>query len=939
MFSVPLILFRVKALILIMGMLFSFSVLADNHNINLLSMDDHGLNVELTTPSYKLEDISTGDKVYNRIKIDNMARVPKSGLPELPVKGVSIQVPLSGKIEIEVLDAEYESIQDCMICPVPGKLVLENGDVVIKYSEDKKVYQFNKLFPGVLAEVGSRAIFRGTPVANIRIYPFQWNPQTRELRYYSKIRLAIKFDGVLSREITGRNGVEGIFEKLSKRMMVNYKSRERVLDQKLINREVFSRANEGSLKIEIKEDGIYRLTHQDLLEAGIKMRRVDPDGFRLFNQGEELAINVVSKRSGKFRRGDYLEFYAQGIDNEFTDTNIYWLQWGSNEAQGLRVDQINGQVTGNGEGVSSFFENLHIEVSKVYWGKTPGLPREDRWFWEKITTPTIGEYTINVPSPVIDSDETTIRFGLRGRSDTSPHPNHHSIVSLNGVVINDSLWDGLIEFVDEANIAPGTLNDGINDVSVELPGDTGSEVDIIYFNWIAVNYWRHLEAEQDSLKFTIDGDGLMQFDIKGFSLNDVKVYDITDPFKVKEIVDVSMESGDQGFTASFEDQVSDHKTYYVATESQIKQPASIVVWQPADLKNLSNGADYIIITGQEFITSIEPLLQFRAGQGLRVKAVAVESILDEFNFGIFDPGAIKQFLQYAYENWQQPAPTYVLLVGDANLDYRDYLETGKKNIVPPYLDITNEIGSTPIDDWYVSVEGDDILPEMFIGRVSGNSPKQVSDVVNKIIRYEESLNFNPDSILLVADDDREGFETLNNDLIELFSPELSAEKVYLSTYNNVEDATQDIISNIDKGVLITNYAGHGSPTNWSRKQMFESSDVSSLGNGDSLTFVTAMNCANGFFALPNEYSIGEEFVIAKEKGAIASFASSTLGFEWEHRILSKEMFSAIFEDGNNILGAITIEAKIRAFEQGISADTMKSYTLFGDPACKLRIDR
>lgn len=939
MSSISLILFKVKALILIIGILFSFSVLADNHNINLLSTDDHGLNVELTTPSYKLEDISAGDKVYSHIKIDNMARISKSGLPELPLKGVSIQAPLSGKIEIEVLEAEYETIQDCMICPVPGKLVMESGEVVSKFTEDKRVYKFNNFFPGTLAKVSSRAIFRGSPVANIKIYPFQWNPQTRELRYYSKISLAIKFDGVLPPEITGRSGVEGVFERLSKSMMVNYKSRERVLDQKLINREVSFLANEGSLRIEIKEDGIYRLTHQDLLGAGIKIRRVDPDNFRLFNMGEELAINVVSKRSGKFRRGDYIEFYAQGIDNEFTDTNIYWLQWDSSETQGLRVDQINGRVTGNGEEVSSFFENLHIEASKIYWGGTPGLPGEDRWFWDKITTPTIGEYTINVPSPVIDRDEATIRFGLRGRSDTSPHPNHHSIVSLNGGVINDSLWDGLIEYVDEANIAPGILNDGVNDVSVELPGDTGSDVDIVYFNWIEVDYWRHLEVEQDSLTFTIDGDGLMQFDIKGFSLNDVKVYDITDPLKVKEIVNVSMESGGQDFTARFEDQVSNHKTYCVATTSQIKQPDSVVAWQPADLKNLSNGADYIIITGQEFITSIEPLLQFRAEQGLRVKAVAVESIFDEFNFGIFDPGAIKQFLQYAYENWQQPAPTYVLLIGDANLDYRDYLETGKKNVVPPYLDITNEIGATPIDDWYVSVEGDDILPEMFIGRVSGNSPRKVSDVVNKIIGYEESLNFNPDSILLVADDDREGFETLNEDLIGLFSPELRAEKVYLSTYNKVDDATQDIISNINKGVLITNYAGHGSPTNWSRKQMFESSDVSSLGNGDSLTFVTAMNCANGFFALPNEYSIGEEFVVAKEKGAIGSFASSTLGFEWEHRILSKVMFYSIFENGNNVLGAITIESKIMAFEQGISADTMKSYTLFGDPACRLRIDR
>ena len=47
-----------------------------------------------------------------------------------------------------------------------------------------------------------------------------------------------------------------------------------------------------------------------------------------------------------------------------------------------------------------------------------------------------------------------------------------------------------------------------------------------------------------------------------------------------------------------------------------------------------------------------------------MKIVDVDDVYNEFNDGLYHPVAIKNFLKYAYANWQPPAPTYVLLVGD-----------------------------------------------------------------------------------------------------------------------------------------------------------------------------------------------------------------------------------------------------------------------------------
>ena len=50
--------------------------------------------------------------------------------------------------------------------------------------------------------------------------------------------------------------------------------------------------------------------------------------------------------------------------------------------------------------------------------------------------------------------------------------------------------------------------------------------------------------------------------------------------------------------------------------------------------------------------------------------VDIDDIYNEFSDGLFNPFAIQKFLRYAYNNWQQPTPTYVLLVGDAHYDYK-----------------------------------------------------------------------------------------------------------------------------------------------------------------------------------------------------------------------------------------------------------------------------
>jgi hypothetical protein len=62
--------------------------------------------------------------------------------------------------------------------------------------------------------------------------------------------------------------------------------------------------------------------------------------------------------------------------------------------------------------------------------------------------------------------------------------------------------------------------------------------------------------------------------------------------------------------------------------------------------------------------------------------VNVEDVFDEFSYGTHTPQAIRDFMALAKNSWAQ-GPGYLLLVGDASYDPRNYLGVGNFDFVPP----------------------------------------------------------------------------------------------------------------------------------------------------------------------------------------------------------------------------------------------------------------
>jgi hypothetical protein len=399
----------------------------------------------------------------------------------------------------------------------------------------------------------------------------------------------------------------------------------------------------------------------------------------------------------------------------------------------------------------------------------------------------------------------------------------------------------------------------------------------------------------------------------------------------------------------FIDTISVQTDYYCVANDYFLQPDSIIKNNSSDIRNLNNGADYIIITHKDFIPAAERLAEYRNSnlQGVtnpRVKIVNVDEIYNEFSYGLTDPLALNGFAKFAYENWQAPAPQYIVLMGDMSYDYRNILPDSKPNFIssPPFH--ATIYGQAPSDNAIVTVSGSDIIPDIAIGRISCETMEEADILVDKIINYPADVNKDwKQNVLLVssglsAEDENEYKFNDRNILLEnsyLIPNGIKSTKIFRypnkPEYIPFQGEGPDIRREIDNGTVIVNYYGHGGGLQWDL--VFTNDDIYELNNGDKLPFVISVTCYTAHFE--NQEIFGEIFNSIPGKGSIAFWGSSGVTFWPTTANINQDLFASIFNNKNYVIGKAINSAKSKQ-----NYGTMTALlTLLGDPAIELAIPK
>ena len=181
-------------------------------------------------------------------------------------------------------------------------------------------------------------------MAQVQFAPLQVNPAAGELRHVSRITVRVRFTPSAERTLAtsppAAAAMPVVFDDGLKRTLLNYEDArawrvDRQAHQLALPVQALTAADPPAYKVVVDQDGLYQLDYAMLQGAGVPVDTLDPPTLRLLNRGEEVAIYVTGESDGAFDAGDTMLFYGEKTDTRFTDTNVYWLTWGS--TAGLRL--------------------------------------------------------------------------------------------------------------------------------------------------------------------------------------------------------------------------------------------------------------------------------------------------------------------------------------------------------------------------------------------------------------------------------------------------------------------------------------------------------------------------------------------------------------------------------------------------------------------------
>ncbi len=947
--------------------------------VEVLSNDDTGMTLVLNTNGFDTDVVEVDGQEYEQLTISDYVHgyTAQVGAPQLPIKGILIDVPEGKTSQLKVVSSKAEAFSGYRIYPVPAAAVDDQGSTAAVGSlfvHDELAYSANELYPQSNAQLGQDYIFRDQLKQQVIFYPLRFNPTTGQMVFYRRIELRIDF-------------VKSAYTKIERSAHMPWQPPEAATvvlsplaigfaaTPLLVNpiSPILSSlgvaaasalwappdSSQGNVyKISTGTEGVYQLTKNYLENNSIDTDQIDLSQVRIYHLGQQIAIEVFDQNSDDYLDAeDTIRFYAAPINpaySKYSDQNIFWLILAGGSATPLRMQSIDA-IPASGLVADDFIDTAQSEQNLVYWLKAPGPDGIERWFFNTYVQGNQHAggglpkaFTISVPNP---TSAGTLTILMAGQTDVE----HQVKVTINGSEQVFS-WAGINFY--EASLDNVSLIDGDNTVTLQCLSADGN--DSIIVDWFKINYRRDYVATSNSLKFSPDANS--RYLIKGFNNSSLLAYDISDAADVMRITDhvVTGPDGQGEFSIDFEP-TSYGDTYYVVASDAISTPDALVKDSASSLFAIDNGADYILITHRDIgwdqngdqLTWLSDLIDHREAQGLRVYVADIQDIYDEFSFGIKSPKAVKNFLSYAYSNWSPPAARYVLLVGDATYDPKDHWQNVDTTpYLPTYLIYTDYKGETVTDQWFVTFSGDDAIADMHVGRLPVADASQAAAMVAKIIAYETADNTQSwqKELLLIADNQRAGdayayeaaFEAINDQVADLL-PFTMADpfKGYLNDYSATVFLTEDIIDSINDGVLMVNYAGHGATQILAEENIFDAGDVTALSNIDRLPFFVSMACEAGFFAYPEPWFFPSlaEALMRSDAGAVAALMPTGMTTTDGQQILDAALFEAIFAKDIRTLGPAIAEAKQTLLANGdvYYEQITNTFLLFGDPATKLKV--
>jgi hypothetical protein len=737
-------------------------------------------------------------------------------------------------------------------------------------------------------------------------------------------------------------------------------------------------------KIPVIQQGIYKIDYEYLDKAGLEMTSFNPKNIRIYGNGGgmlpqpnseerpvgllENAIFVYGQSDGIFNNDDYILFYGQSADhhqlledgsleyekNIYSDTTYYFLTIAENE--GLRISE--NEDLGHNHTIITTYDDYLIYEKDEYNIINSGR----MWFGEKFDFTSTYDLSFQI-SDLVENTEFSLTSSIMGQT--------YEESSMDIFVNAKYLGQQTIKTIPQGSyLVKGSLQTEAFRINTsEIPtteeltirlsyNPVGTALSKAYLDYLIIKSQRHLKLYGNQTHFrslaSIE-NAISTFKIENAN-SSTKIWDITDPkhpILQKGILSEKI--------FSFGALTGELKEFIAFNDSELLIPEA-----PRKINNqnlhATGSVDLLIVTHPEFLSEAERLADFRENHnGLTVQLVSVNEIYNEFSSGKQDVTAIRDYIKFIYDQGNNSDRIQsVLLFGKGSFDYKDRIDRNT-NFVPIYSsrNSLHPISSYSSDDYFTFMDAEEgewpesgngnHLMDVGIGRLPVKTIEEARIVVDKLINYAlntETLGNWRNEIVYVADDGDNNLHQKDADklatLVDTSYTQFNVNKIYIDAFEQVQTsigetspgAKEEFERSIDKGGLIVNFTGHGSPTRWTSETILNISSILELENYNRLPLFVTATCEFGRHENPKAISGAEYLLNNPEGGAIGLVTTSRPVYSSTNFILNQAFYNEVFEksDGQyQTIGEIFRQTKNHPSNGLVN----RNFALLADPSMTL----
>ncbi|MCC5944310.1 MAG: hypothetical protein JJT94_05195 [Bernardetiaceae bacterium] len=742
-------------------------------------------------------------------------------------------------------------------------------------------------------------------------------------------------------------------------------------------------------KIEVKDDGMHRIYFETLEAMGFPTgARVQARRYQIFYRGQEIPIRVEAGDDEFLNQPEeFIEFYGQKYDG-YLDSLLY-------ENPRDMYNPYDPLYNGSQFYYLTYTPTFAQEGKRIaeFYQENDTLPREP-WHWAEDRTMFADRYTpgavfpksliaadlagaqlstfqngegfgtiffqprgihpfaINIRGAVRDSVAVPFvqaaaagRVNLARRISFHVGPDQDNLTLIDTFFIDDFskahfesyLYDSIARFPYVEN---GRLWIG---VEVENINRVGSVYTLSYFNVEYPQRYSMFDKQRKLFRTRKNPEiGRSYIEIENIPPF-ARILDITNPANMRLIRGDSVNRRLRAVIPNTENQrklfVYGDGDFVNVTE--MKQTNIQLIRAPQVYNYLIVSHKSLREPSSEHSDPVQAFAEYRRsakGGNYTPLVMEIETIYDLFSHGTIHPMGVRRFLDYMLE---QGNPRFLFFVGRGfSLTTRAARVSDRLNIMP--------FGFPSSDTEYsAGLRGAPaVVPALATGRLSVSTPEQVSNYLNKVIEHESAASNAPwrKRVLHLSGGKSANEHRLFRQYMDGFA-NVARGNFLGGTVNTIAKQTTDFVEFIDisaevnEGLHLITFFGHAS-ANYNDIEIGNVTDPRlNFNNKGKYPLMIVNGCGSGDAFIGG--SLGENWMAAKDKGAIAFIAHVHVGFTGQLRLYTQTFYETAFADINYFNQPIGIihQEVIRRFLRRTGNDPLgvagaQQIILQGDPALR-----